>query len=872
MEYTTGSKVLDGWEIVRPIGAGSYGKVFEVKKTSYGVETVSALKVIRIPESPAEVRSALNDGMDEQSATGYFKGFVDEILHEIAIMSAVKSHPGIVSYEDHHLEEYPGEIRWDILIRMELLTPLEHYLREQARLSGGASFGALPVMEVVRLGQEIADALAFCQRKNIIHRDVKPENIFISEAGRFKLGDFGVAKTAASRSTGGSHKGTERYMAPEVFLNQPYGPTVDLYSLGLVLYRLLNGGRLPFLPPAPKPLSFGDYENAQIRRMQGAPIPPPAKADAALASIVLKACAFRSADRFRSAAEFKGALDDYARILSEGHRPEYAEEPSAGMKEEQRSREGDGAGKTDTDAGQAVEWQGTDENRGTVGGWGSSEKPEGTVGGWGSSEKPEGTVGGWNSGEKKPAAEPLEETVGGWGNGEKASSKLPISDKIQSKEMVHDEPVSRSVFKNILPAMMAMLMVLAYHVVDAFFIGLTCDIHQIAAVSFVTPVFLIFIAAGTIFGIGGASVIFRSLDEGKENDAKKACSFCMWGCILAGTAMTALFLIFRRPVLLLLGTDPDTWHFAKTYLTIVVCGGPFILISSCCTNIIRTERKPGNAMMGLFLGNLLHAVLAPAVISFLEGEYIIVGMAVATVIGNAASAGYYICYFLRGKSKLSISPKIPARGDGVCGRVLASGLPAALDPLLLGVLQLLIIHQTSAYGSAMSAATCIAMNVAVIVGMTGMGAGHGIQLPLCYCTRTKSGKRFKDVFRFSAIFITLALGVSLTVLCFLFAGSIVHVFLPDMYDAMSHAVYILKILCLMNILSGLFYVLVNSIQAMGAMAASLIIRIGRWGMICLLIFSTGFTMAPIGGDIIFVLFSSALLYKIYRKSCREKVG
>ena len=63
MEYTTGSKVLDGWEIVRPIGAGSYGKVFEVRKTSYGVETVSALKVIRIPESPAEVRSALNDGM-----------------------------------------------------------------------------------------------------------------------------------------------------------------------------------------------------------------------------------------------------------------------------------------------------------------------------------------------------------------------------------------------------------------------------------------------------------------------------------------------------------------------------------------------------------------------------------------------------------------------------------------------------------------------------------------------------------------------------------------------------------------------------------------------------------------------------------------
>ena len=312
MEYTIGSKVLDGWEIIQQIGAGSYGKVFKVRKSNYGIETCSALKVISIPESQADVRSALNDGMDEQSVTSYFKGFVDNLLHEIAIMSVVKSHPNIVSYEDHHLEEYRNEIRWDILIRMELLTPLNQYQQDRVRDAGLPPGSTLPVTDVVRLGREISSALAFCQRKNIIHRDVKPENILTSETGHFKLGDFGVAKTTSVRSISGSHKGTDRYMAPEVFLDQPYGPTVDVYSLGLVMYRLLNNGRLPFLPPAPHPLTFGDYENAQMKRMRGEPVPPPVGADEELASIVLKACAFQSKNRWRSAGELQTALDEYA--------------------------------------------------------------------------------------------------------------------------------------------------------------------------------------------------------------------------------------------------------------------------------------------------------------------------------------------------------------------------------------------------------------------------------------------------------------------------------------------------------------------------------------------------------------------------------
>ena len=293
MKYEKNSIVFTDWKIVREIGEGSYGKVFEICKTDYGITTRSALKVIRIPHSISDIRTALNEGMDEQSVTTYFQGFVDEIVQEIAIMSSLKSHPNIVSYEDHCVLNHNGEIGWDILIRMELLTPLEEYLGNHK----------LSENDIIHMGKNLCDALSFCQKKGMIHRDIKPENIFISETGQFKLGDFGVARTVEKTTGGLSKKGTESYMAPEVYLNQPYGSGVDIYSLGLVLYRFMNNNRLPFLPPLPQPITFADRENALSRRMKGEALPAPVNASKEFADIILKACAYKPEERYRTAAD-----------------------------------------------------------------------------------------------------------------------------------------------------------------------------------------------------------------------------------------------------------------------------------------------------------------------------------------------------------------------------------------------------------------------------------------------------------------------------------------------------------------------------------------------------------------------------------------
>lgn len=217
----------------------------------------------------------------------------------------------------------------------------------------------------------------------------------------------------------------------------------------------------------------------------------------------------------------------------------------------------------------------------------------------------------------------------------------------ENLEVFSKAPVPQAVLKNVLPAMAAMLMVLIYNLADTFFIGQTRSDILVAAVSLSMPVFLIFMAVGTVFGVGGTSVIARAMGEGQTDYAKKVCSFCMWGCVIVGVVMSALFLLFMDQILSLVGASPDTWEPAKNYLTIVSIGGVLVLISNCYSNVIRAEGQASKAMMGQLIGNLLNVVLAPIMI--LLFGWGIVGAAIATVIGNLFGAVYYICYIFERK-------------------------------------------------------------------------------------------------------------------------------------------------------------------------------------------------------------------------------
>ena len=299
MNYTEGTQVLDGWTIVRRLGSGSFGTVYQIeRKDEYGICERSALKVISVPQSPEDMKEILDEGMNDREASTYFNSVMRDIVREIAVMVETKSCEHIVRYEAHKVIAHENGIGGDILIRMELLTSLPEYRRTHEMNEN----------DVIRMGRDLADALTYCERKGLIHRDIKPQNIFVTETGFFKLGDFGIARRM-QRTTGASRKGTEDYMAPEVYLRRHYGTTVDIYSLGLVMYKYANCGRLPFLPLPPTPPSFDEREQALQDRMNGVPLPPPAEAGEGLSAIILKACAYDSSQRYRSAGELRADLD-----------------------------------------------------------------------------------------------------------------------------------------------------------------------------------------------------------------------------------------------------------------------------------------------------------------------------------------------------------------------------------------------------------------------------------------------------------------------------------------------------------------------------------------------------------------------------------
>ncbi|MGN0325228.1 MAG: MATE family efflux transporter [Lachnospiraceae bacterium] len=397
----------------------------------------------------------------------------------------------------------------------------------------------------------------------------------------------------------------------------------------------------------------------------------------------------------------------------------------------------------------------------------------------------------------------------------------------KSLEKYSKMPVSKAVIQNALPAVAAMLMVLIYNLADTFFIGQTHDAYQVAAVSLATPVFLVFMSIGTIFGVGGTSVISRAYGEGKKEYAKKICSFCMWSCIAIGILITIGFLVFMEPLLKLIGASADTWEYTKTYLIIVSFSGTFALISSCFSNILRAEGEAAKAMNGQLIGNILNIFLDAVLIMVFHWD--IVGCALATLFGETVGAAYYLDYYLSGKSKLSINIKDFTLKDKVAGNVLEIGVPAALGSILMSVSQIIMNSQMAAYGDMAVAGIGVAMKIVMITGMVSMGIGQGVQPLLGYCVGAKTWERFKEYMKFAFCFAAI-LGVSLTILCYAFTNQIVSVFLTDP-NAFDYAVEFARILLSTGPVFGIFYVLTNALQAMGAAMPSLIINISRQGLI-----------------------------------------
>ena len=283
------------------LGGGTFGTVYACTKTDAvtGVTQKEAVKVVRVDFTPEDRANADEEGIP---FVDYYRAVKEKHLQEIRWMVALKS-PHIVHINGYTAIEEPDLSALYILIRMDCLTALDQL--RPAHLDDTPEQAAA-LAEKVAL--DICDALRVCHQNGVLHRDIKPANILCSDAGDFYLGDFGISKGTAQQASMTS-SGTLEYAPREVMSGQ-YDHRADLYSLGLVLYALVNHWRGPFLPAYPAPITPGDRNQAQYARLNGTPLPPPDNCPAALWAAIARLCAFAPEERFDSAEAVLAALRD----------------------------------------------------------------------------------------------------------------------------------------------------------------------------------------------------------------------------------------------------------------------------------------------------------------------------------------------------------------------------------------------------------------------------------------------------------------------------------------------------------------------------------------------------------------------------------
>ena len=314
------------WNIIGKAGEGSYGRVYKAERSERGHSFYSAIKVISIPENREELNSILAETENEDAARQYFENVMEDCIREISTMENFRGNSYVVAVEDFKVVEYLDEIGWDIFIRMEYLQSFQDHL----------SGKNIDEEQIIKLGCDLCRALMYCGRFHLIHRDINPENIFVSRFGDYKLGDFGIAREMEKSMGGLSRKGTSSYMAPEMYHGELCDNRVDIYSLGLVMYRLCNRNRLPFLSLEKQLITYRDKENALVKRMSGEAFPDPCDAAADLKRVILKACAYDPNDRYRTPGEMLEDLEKVQRSRTEEPASSPASVPAEGTVPEYR--------------------------------------------------------------------------------------------------------------------------------------------------------------------------------------------------------------------------------------------------------------------------------------------------------------------------------------------------------------------------------------------------------------------------------------------------------------------------------------------------------------------------------------------------------
>lgn len=417
---------------------------------------------------------------------------------------------------------------------------------------------------------------------------------------------------------------------------------------------------------------------------------------------------------------------------------------------------------------------------------------------------------------------------------------------MEKNELFESMPIKKAVMKMSLPLMTSLLVTVIYNMADTFFVAQTGDPNQVAAVGLTSPIFMLLLALSNVFAIGGSALISRTLGAKDTEKVKHISSFCFYSSIILGIICIIVLNLAMEPILKLLGTSSLTKSFCKEFLIYYIVGAPFVVCTFTLGNLIRTEGLSKEAMIGNMIGTLLNIILDPIMILVLEMG--IRGAAIATVIGNVSSVIYFIIIINKKCKGLSLSIKDFSINKEIISGVMVVGIPASINNMLMSISYVFVNNYLKLYGDSAIAAMGIANKVVSLVTLLLIGFAAGAQPIMAYSYGAENNKRLSELLRF--LFKAAIIGGFIGgAVIFVFANNIVKVFINDA-EIVNYGILMLRALIVSAPLVGVIYVLSNLFQGMGKGTQSLILAVGRQGLIFIPVISIMNKIAGMNGIII----------------------
>lgn len=399
---------------------------------------------------------------------------------------------------------------------------------------------------------------------------------------------------------------------------------------------------------------------------------------------------------------------------------------------------------------------------------------------------------------------------------------------IDKTEVFARMPVRRAVLQQIGPSIAGQMVALAYNLADTFFVGQLQDSVQVAAITVVTPLFLMLTALSNLFGVGGNSLIARLLGSNRSEKAGEVSAFCFWSSALTAFLYSLLILLLQVPLLKLCGADETTLAWAVRYSRwVLIVGGLPTVLNVTLSNLARSIGEAGVAFRGVTVGGLLNIAIDPLFILPWGLHLGAEGAAIATVLSNTVSALYLLTWMLRKKGVLSLRFGLLRQGCTWAGQVLSVGFPSALQYALTVVSVTAVTRFVTPYGHEAVAALGVVKKIDMLPLYVSIGTAQGVLPLMAYNYASGNQDRRRQAVRFSG---TVACGFAiLCVACFeAFAPTLVRLFIDDA-ATVSYGVAFLRRMCIAMPLMAIGYLLIVQFQAVARPKEAMLLSVLRKG-------------------------------------------